>query len=83
MALHKHMFELLQEKYGLHQNIITRVAHYLVTEQDVREFTALVADLYESAYARALRDYHAQLEATTGMKLSVSYGTRGDILGSN
>jgi hypothetical protein len=71
------MYELLGDKYSTHTNVISRVSHYLVTESDVREFTAMVADLYETAYSRALKDYHAQIEATTGMRLQVSYGKPG------
>lgn len=76
------MFEVLQERYADNQNIIHRISHYLVTESDIREFTKLVADLYESAYGRALRDYHTQLEATTGIRLNVSYGTKNEQINS-
>lgn len=72
MALHKYMFDLLQEKYQGNANIISRIAHYLVTDNDMREFTKLVGDLYESAYTKALKDYHVQLEAA-GFRVAVSY----------
>ena len=72
LAMHKYMFDLLQEKYMANANIISRISHYLVTDADMREFSQLVGDLYESAYTRALKDYHVQLEAA-GFKVAVSY----------
>lgn len=72
IAVHKYLYELLQEKYPQHSNIISRMTHYMVTENDVREFTSLVGDLYECAYTKALRDYHSQLEAA-GYKVALSY----------
>lgn len=71
-ALHKYMFDLLQERYPRHSNIISRISHYLVTDQDLKEFSVLLGDIYEKAYAKALVDYQAQLEAA-GIKVSVSY----------
>lgn len=79
MALHKYMFELLQERYPQHANIISRIAHYMVTENDLREMSALVSDLYEKAYTKALNDYHSQLEAA-GIKVAISYSGRDKFL---
>lgn len=72
IAFHRYMYELLKEKYQSHSNILSRVSHYLVTENDLKEFSLLMGDLYESAYTRALRDYHVQLEAA-GFKVAISY----------
>jgi hypothetical protein len=72
VALQKYMFDLLQEKYQMHTNIVARVSHYLVTENDVREFSLLINDIYEKAYTKALKDYHVQLEAA-GLKVAISY----------
>jgi hypothetical protein len=77
LALHKYMFELLEERYHMHSNIISRISHYLVTEQDLREFSLMLGDMYEKAYTKALNDYHIQLEAA-GIKVAVSYGTKSD-----
>lgn len=74
VAVHRHLYELLKEKYPQHSNIISRMTHYMVTENDVREFTNLVGDLYECAYTKALKDYHSQLEAA-GYKITLSYNT--------
>lgn len=72
LALHKYLYEMLKESYPIHRNIITRVGHYIVTESDLREFSNLVAEIFEKAYTKALRDYHDQLEAA-GIKVAISY----------
>jgi uncharacterized glyoxalase superfamily metalloenzyme YdcJ len=72
MAMHKYLYDLLQDKYSRHSNVISRITHYMVTENDIKEFSQLISDLYESAYARALKDYHAQLESA-GYKVALSY----------
>jgi hypothetical protein len=77
VALHKYMFELLEERYHHHSNIISRVGHYLVTEQDLREFSLMLGDMYEKAYTKALNDYHTQLEAA-GVKVAISYGGKSN-----
>lgn len=71
--LQKHMYELLQERYYNNANIVARIGHYLVTEQDLKEFSNLLGDIYEKAYAKALEDYRVQLESA-GVKVAVSYG---------
>lgn len=76
IALHKYLLSVLEEKAGLHHNVIARLGHYIVTEQDVREFTSLIGDVYEKAYIKALQDYHKQLEAA-GVRVSVAY-TKSD-----
>lgn len=76
MALQKHLFEILKEKYAPHQNIVERIGHYLVTERDLKEFANLVADIYEVAYTRAFKDYQKQIEASTGLRLAVSTGKK-------
>jgi hypothetical protein len=76
VALHKYMFELLQERYHGHQNVIARLSHYLVTDQDLREFSQMLGDVYERAYTKALNDYQVQLEAA-GIKVAISYAYKG------
>lgn len=74
IALQKHLFEILKEKYPPHQDVIERIGHYLVTEKDMKEFSHLIGDIYEVAYTRAFKDYQKQIEASTGLKLAVSFG---------
>lgn len=79
MALHKYMFDLLQERYSSHQNIVSRIGHYIITEGDLRDLSNLIADLYEKAYTKALQDYHGQLEAA-GIKVAISYNSKEKML---
>ena len=61
MALQKYMLDLLKEKCYNHSQVIERMSHYLVTEQDLKQFGALVADIYQSAYSKANQDFMKKL----------------------
>lgn len=76
IALHKYLVSILEERSNNHRNVISRISHFIVTDQDVREFVAMIGDVYEKSYLKALQDYHKQLEAA-GIKVSVSY-TKSD-----
>lgn len=76
MALLKYMYGILQHRYVNNANIISRISHYLVTESDLREFSTLMQDVFETAYAKALQDYHTQLKAG-GIDVAVSYAKDG------
>jgi len=56
------MFEIMQERFQENEQIIERVAVSLATEKDTTDFLKLVADLYESAYMKAVKDHREQLE---------------------
>ena len=61
MAMQRFMFEILKDKYASHQHIIERMGHYLVTEQDVKEFSALIIDVYQNAFHKATTEYTQKL----------------------
>lgn len=61
MALKKFMFDLLKEKYGQHEDLIERMAAYLVTEKDLLAYSKMVSDIHEVGYLKAIADYKEQL----------------------
>jgi hypothetical protein len=61
IAVQKYMSELLKERTGNHIQIIERMCAYLVTETDVRQFGALIADVYQMGYTKAAQDYVKKL----------------------
>jgi hypothetical protein len=61
-AIHQYAAELLQGKYEGNQNILSRVSHYIVTEQDVKEFAKLLLELYQAGFMRASEQYRTSLE---------------------
>ena len=71
-ALQRYFMDLLQEKYRDHTDTILRVSHVLVTERDVRSFSEMLADIYEKAYTKAIREYQVQLEAA-GIRVAIAY----------
>ena len=46
MALKKFMFDLLKEKYGQHDDLLDRIASFLVTEKDLIAYSKMVSDKY-------------------------------------
>lgn len=73
-AIHKYMADLLKDKYPYHYQILERISHNLITEQDVREFGKLISELYQLGYMKATKDYTEKL-AEQGINLEV-YATR-------
>lgn len=69
-VLKKWFIELLQERYTKHDQIVERVALGLPTEEDVKQFGALVAEVFEAGYFRAVSDYKKQAEEM-GLKVKI------------
>lgn len=75
MALKKFMFDLLKEKYGQHEDLIERMASYLVTEKDLVAYSKMVSDIHEVGYLRAVADYKEQLaEIGIGVTIGKTQG---------
>lgn len=68
--IQKCLFEILKERYPKHQEISERIAASLLTENDTKEFLALMIDTYEAGYLKAVEDHKQQLEKL-GLKASV------------
>lgn len=60
-ALKRYLYEILKDKYPKHHDIVERIASNLQTEKDLQNFGALVVELFEMAYAKAVEDYKAEL----------------------
>lgn len=57
----KYVFDILQDRYAQNEATVTRLTHYLATEQEVRDFVKLVVDSYERGYMKAVDDYRGKL----------------------
>jgi hypothetical protein len=69
-AIKKYMFEILQQKYPDHEQIVERMANTILTERDFNEFNQLIAAIYETGYLKAVNDYREQL-SKLGLKVAV------------
>ena len=69
-VLKKYIHDLLKDRYGRHLPILERLSHYLVTENDIKEFGQLAVDLYETAYMKAVED-HKEALAKAGFKATI------------
>lgn len=61
-ALKKWFSGIMQSHYEKHEPIIERVATSIVTEADLQAFGALMGDLFEIGYMKAVNDYRDELE---------------------
>jgi hypothetical protein len=66
----KSMFQLLQDRYLKHQDIVERVGVSLLTEKDIQSFLQMAIEIYEIGYLKAVGDYKEQLEKM-GIKATV------------
>lgn len=69
-TLKKWFIELLGNRYPKHDPIIERVAMALSTDNDLKEFGALVAEVFEAGYFKAVNDYKEQA-AKAGMEVKI------------
>lgn len=74
-AVQKYMFEILQDRYAHNQQVIERVSHALVTQQDLNDWGRLVVDLFEMGYLKATEQYKEQM-AKMGYDVKIVPGTR-------
>lgn len=73
-ALKKFMAQLLEHKYGPHDDIISRMTASLITDADMANFGKLISDIYEVGYMKAVAEYKDQL-AKLGIKVTVGQKT--------
>lgn len=66
----KSMFQILQDRYTKHQDIVERVGVSLLTDKDVQAFLQMAIEIYEIGYLKAVGDYKEQLEKM-GIKATV------------
>jgi hypothetical protein len=61
-TIKKWMAQLLPHQYPKHDNTVERLSVALVTDRDLSDFGALITELYEAGYRRAVTDYKAEFE---------------------
>lgn len=70
IALKKYFYEFLKENYLEFDDLISRLAHHLVTDKDMTTFANLINKIYEIGYYRAASDYKEQLDKL-GIKANI------------
>lgn len=58
----KSMFEILKERYGKNEQILERLSSHLIVEKDLKEFLAMIIDVYEIGFLKAVEDQKEQLK---------------------
>jgi hypothetical protein len=62
VVLKKFMYPLLQDKIANYDDLLTRIGHSLVTENDLKAFSDMVNDIIAAGYKKAVFDYQQQLK---------------------
>lgn len=73
VVIHRHLHQILQERYSKHTNIADRISAYLVTEGDMQEFANLLTDVMDISYSRAVNDCKKQFEKL-GYAVNIVHG---------
>lgn len=71
IALKRMMASVLEAKYNEYDDLLSRTAHYLVTDNDLKKFSEMIADIYEIGYLRAVNDYQEQVKKL-GLKINIT-----------
>jgi len=58
----KSMFEILKERYGKNEQILERLSSHLIVEKDLKDFLAMIIDVYEIGFLKAVEDQKEQLK---------------------
>lgn len=74
-TLKKWMADILKEDYGKYDTIIERIAMSLQTNTDLEELGAMISQIYDKAYRKAIDDYREQAEKL-GIRVTVSHSKK-------
>ena len=66
----KYIFEILKENFNKNEKIVDRIL-YSLTDDDLKDFSSLIGDVYSAAYLKCVEDHKNSLEKI-GYKVSVS-----------
>jgi predicted dinucleotide-utilizing enzyme len=69
-TLKQWLFQLLHEHYPKHEDIADRVSTVLATQKDLEEFGAMLSQVFECGYRKAVADY-AEEAAKKGLTVKV------------
>lgn len=70
VAIKKHMFEILKERYGDNEKFIERIAAAITTKDDYESFGKFITDVYETGFLRAVNEYKEQF-TKMGMRVNI------------
>lgn len=78
-AIKKYLFEILRDRYVKNEKFIDRLASTITTNEDYESLGALVADVFETGFMKAVNEYKDQL-AKVGLKVNIvpEQGPKGE-----
>jgi hypothetical protein len=76
VALKKFLVQILEGKYPPYDDIISRMGHHLITDNDYASFGKMLSEIYEAGYLKAVAEYREQL-AKLNIRVNVTQKTLG------
>lgn len=61
-GVRKNCFELLQEKFSDHEDLIEKITEGINSDKDYKKFSQFIVALYEKGYLRAINEHKEQLK---------------------
>lgn len=61
IVLKKFMIQVIGDRAGLYEDLLTRLSSALVTDNDLKVFGEMVNDILSTGYKKAVEDYRTQL----------------------
>lgn len=65
----KYFFEILKSRYSRNERVIERIL-FTLTDTELKDFSTLISDIYETAYLKCVEDHRKSLE-NIGYKVNV------------
>lgn len=72
MAVKRFMFQVLGDKFPPHDDLITRIATCLITDNDMIAFNKLVNDIYDIGFTKAIAEYKKIDDRLTKMGIPIT-----------
>ena len=69
-TLKQWLYQLLKDNYPKHESMADRVSTVLITQQDLEDFGAMLTQVFECGYRKAVEDY-AEEAAKKGLTVKV------------
>lgn len=70
VALKKFMSQVIGEKVGIYDELLTRLSVSIVTDNDLKVFGEMVNDILSNGYRKAVDDYRGELKKI-GLEVSL------------
>jgi hypothetical protein len=77
ITIKKFIMQILAEKYLHYDDLLDRMAFFLITDKDLHLFGQMIGDVYEKGYMKAVADYKEQIDKM-GLNVKITQKNQAD-----